>query len=59
MTEAPRRQAADEEEEAQIDAQVNEGGPTSPVERAAEPARRVLYVPKSDLPASKPKQKRS
>ena len=59
MTEAPRRQAEEKEEEAQIDAQVNEGGATSPVERATEPARRVLHVPKSDLPASKSKRKRS
>ena len=37
------------QDEAQIDAEINEGGPTRP-ERMTEPARRTAQVPKPEVP---------
>lgn len=50
----PRRPPQDE---AQIDAEINEGGP-APLERMTEPAERTAHVPKPEPPTkAKPKKK--
>ena len=56
MTKAPKRQT---DEDAQINAQENEGGPTPPPERATELTRRTVQVPTSQLPKSKTKREHS
>jgi hypothetical protein len=56
MTKAPKRQT---DEDAQINAQENEGGPTPPPERATELTRRKAQVPTSELPKSKTKPEHS
>ena len=52
VTKAPKRQT---DEDAQINAQENEGGPTPPPERATELTRRKAQVPTPELPKSKNK----
>jgi hypothetical protein len=48
-------------EDAQIDAEVNEGGPApsepTPLEPMTEQTPRVLAVPKSEVPRPKPKKR--
>ena len=54
MAKTPPRRT---KEEAQIDAEVNEGGPAlpegTPLERMTELTRRLVAVPKSELPKKK------
>ena len=56
MAKAPTRT----KEEAQIDAQVNEGGPPvpTPLERMASLTQRVLAVPKDETVRRKPKKRK-
>ena len=54
MAKTPPRRT---EEEAQIDAEANEGGPT-PLEKMTDLTRRIVHVPKSELPTRKPKKRR-
>jgi hypothetical protein len=57
MAKTPPR--APPQDEAQIDAEVNEGGPT-PLERMTELTRRIVHVPKSEIAEPKrPKRKHS
>jgi hypothetical protein len=60
MAKTPARQP---KAEAQINAEISEGGPVSspqhtPLERMTDLTRRVLKVPKSELPAKTAKGKR-
>ena len=45
------------QDEAQIDAEINEGGPT-PLERTAERTHHTVHAPKPEAPRTKPKKKR-
>jgi hypothetical protein len=60
MAKAPPRRT---KEEAQIDAEVNEGGPPlpagTPLERMTELTRRIVQVPKSELAKTRPKKRKS
>lgn len=60
MAKTPARQT---EEAAQINAEVNEGGPAppaepTPLERMTDLTRRVLAVPKAEAVKSKPKRRK-
>jgi hypothetical protein len=60
MAKTPARQT---EEAAQINAQVNEGGPAppaepTPLERMTDLTRRVIAVPKSEVIKPKPKKRK-
>jgi len=55
MAKTPPR--APPKEQAQIDAEINEGGPPTPLERMTELTRRIVHVPKSELAKTK-KRKR-
>jgi hypothetical protein len=53
MAKTPPR--APPKEQAQIDAEINEGGPPTPLERMTELTRRIVQVPKSELPKQRRK----
>jgi hypothetical protein len=55
LTKAPKRQT---DEDAQINAQENEGGPTPPAERVTELTRSTVQDPTPPLPKSKTKRER-
>ena len=44
------------QDQTQIDAEINEGGPT-PLERMTELTQRIVRVPKSELPKKKAKRR--
>ena len=52
MAKTPRRPPP--QDQAQIDAEINEGGPT-PLERMTDLTRRIVQVPKSEI--AKPKKR--
>jgi hypothetical protein len=57
MAKAPQRPPP--QDQAQIDAEVNEGGPPdtrTPLERMTDLTRRIVHVPKSEI--AKPKTKK-
>lgn len=55
MAKTPPR--APPKEEAQINAEINEGGPPTPLERMTELTRRIVRVPKSEIGKPTPKKR--
>jgi hypothetical protein len=58
MAKTPPR--APPQDQAQIDAEVNEGGPPAPtpLERMTDLTRRIVHVPKSEIAKTKPKKRK-